>query len=336
MVLLQYRNRSHLNQDDSVKHSDETTQTDPLLTHSSGDLRSDFFKYTTKDVRRILSSNRLLAKQLRRRLTQAKSNEQMQHGKLTKLAELPNLKHLRTRLGFLSEPMDHLDDAERARIIAEEERRSQAAISIQARQRGNVHRSKLQLRLKARTRRAEEEDLLRESDNNYNDDNHDDEQDDVDLDKGDMWLAARVKGGNGKGKSATPQGNSLRKIKRRAKKKSEQLAKLKSITIAEERGTIVDVCYYCKKPGHWKINCPDLALHSQQQKLQQKQPDSSASGKPGEMEVADDMIEGYPDTPWGRGMAMVEKTPTTVDKRLPGFPHYDDQCYYCNQVTILQ
>ena len=43
-------------------------------------------------------------------------------------------------------------------------------------------------------------------------------------------------------------------------------------------------------------------------------------------------LQTYPDTEWGRGMAMAKRLPCTTEQnggRRPGVPHETDVCYYC-------
>ena len=39
----------------------------------------------------------------------------------------------------------------------------------------------------------------------------------------------------------------------------------------------------------------------------------------------------FPDTPWGKGMAMRAQVKATVN-RMPGLPHVNDICYYCKSI----
>ena len=405
---------------EDVKRNEEATQTDPLLTHSSGDLRSDFFQHTTNDVKGVLKSSRVLARQLQRRPRQAKSREELQEGTLVKLEAMPNIQILRSRMDELGERTDYLhalsDETQESGTMAEssaqasrdtaaikcdttqdatallaaepvgveaamssadltfQASREAAATKIQAMERGRQQRNKIQERLKVRARQREKQEEQDKKGQEKDGEQHDGEQDytddsddNIDSDGSDfsdfsderangqetgkdesraaepagLNLASRVQGGES---NKRRRAKTLSQVQTKSKKKVSKLARLKSMAIIEARveegkinvkDVIADVCYYCKKPGHWKIDCPKLATDKKEREAKKRHGvavEPSFFEEPEESDVPHGMIEGYPDTAWGQGMTMREKVRTTVLERLPGVPHCDDQCYYCRQV----
>ena len=313
-----------------------------VLTQSHGDLRSDFFRATTKDVKATLNSSRIQAKKLRRRLKEIKASEETQDGKVVQLTQMPDLQDLRYRMNVLKDTgkrsMSDSENSINADLIEIEQELDDTMKTDQ-----RLHGGSLAV-----------EDDTDDAENVMNKILSAQSSDEIrPAASAALGLSNRVKGGrnnklrgamdisdvvtSAKRASQPIKKKSLAQIKNDVAKMTKKLAKLKIGENIEQSATVADVCYYCKKPGHWKIHCPDLAQYTKVQdsekrdKLQGLEVLATAAS-PFDVEIAAGMIENYPDTPWGRGMATREKTTVTVSKRLPGVPHHTDQCYYCEKV----
>eukprot|EP01048_Picozoa_sp_COSAG05_P012246 COSAG05_NODE_1211_length_5498_cov_120.273014_2_plen_391_part_00 len=295
-----YRNRQHLDTSDiSVQHNHETTQTDPDITDSTGSVYRDLNRAAVRGVQGLVRKNRLLSRQIRRRLAKAAEAqtlpEYVQQSRVT-IAQETELKTRRENWDSVL----HTPSMEFSSSID----KTRGASSVQ-----------------------------------------------VDDSFSDLDLSDRVRGGGA--------GSDEKRKKKKMKKTGEQalhgankrmaqgariLDAIKNVdTHAEKRkaalrqkkqqDTMADVCYHCKQPGHWKIHCPELATMKEEllDAANASTPDSQKKSTKTvvEIDVASDMIAGYPETPWGRGMAMRKKVKPTTLERIQGIPHFDDQCYYC-------
>ena len=412
--IILYRNRQHLNNDTSLKYNSESSQTDPLVTKSHGDLRSDFFQQMTKEAKDTLRTNHLLARQLQRRLKQVKSS-----------GEMPNLKYLQNKMGahlnsdgrlHIPKPTDRTNvppDGDHETDVIQEQRtqkslspkpsntnrqssrtgkgrvgtkppqqsalrrknvRNKLSLTIDvpgggvvAGSRGDIELeqgiAELEKELEADQNEARGRDPAQRATEHKTDDleslmdeivSNDASTHEVrPTEPATLGLSNRVKGGNKKQNKISGLGDAVLTAKpiAAAKKKKKSLAQIqndvtkmskklgdlkKGMKESEESTTVADVCYYCKQPGHWKIHCPELAKYKDAADAEKRENlqgtiVAATSQKNLETELAAGMIEGYPNTSWGRGMAMKEKTVVTVTERLPGVPHHTDKCYYCEQ-----
>lgn len=101
------------------------------------------------------------------------------------------------------------------------------------------------------------------------------------------------------------------------------------------------------QPGHWKQDCPELTPEEREEaaesrRLSYKKADTGENGDASSKRLSRGMsvkaessallgnhdIQEWPDTPWGRGMAMSMNVKATV-LRVEGIPNVNDECYHC-------
>ena len=346
-----YRNRQYLDGRslNRTQCMSEATQTDANITNSTGKIYHDLNRSAVHEVRGVIRQNRVLTKQIRRRLANADAAQALPDLKLQQkqFDAASNIYHDTHYFGHRTSASNTFDNDE-ARA-AEETVPPLVETDSEVRLEGWERAWKQSVRPSLE---AGNTIPVMPGDGPFSRDHRPRSSHQgtefLELQTTDMELSDRVKGGAGNKKDDTKKKkkkktHTLLGANKRMEHNKSLLNTLKNLDAHTEarkseqrekrqKETMADVCYHCKQPGHWKMHCPELAKVKKEVLLSEclpEQENADNGDRAVTVSIASDMIHGYPDTPWGRGMKLRKTFVPTTLTRIPGIPHFDDKCYYC-------